>query len=189
MTFPRHLVIGGDGFIGSALVRELGRRNVTRAMTTRRAFHTLPCEVKPYDLLTSSPEDLPRADIVYLVAGIPTFMACEGNPFSWRINVDAPLAIVRNMRDAFCVFISSDAVEWCSATAYARQKAHVESAISSRRAAVVRPIRVEPNRVTEFAEYLVNVGLSREPGLYRWGEAPRVSEATDKPAFSIEVMS
>lgn len=166
----RALVVGGTGFVGAALVAELHRRGRQVIATSRRPAPLPPGEVF-YDLADGQPEQLPVADTVYLVAAMPTFAACEGNPLAWRVNVDAPIAIARQFPGAFVVFVSSDAVEWCGATAYARQKAQVEGFMHSRWGAIVRPNRILPQTVGAFAALLADVGESRNSGLHRWDAA------------------
>lgn len=163
---PLHLVIGGRGLIGSALVAELaagGYRYAWSGREGRRAPVT-------YDLATDAPERLPAAEIVYLVAAVPSFVACEAQPReTWRVNADAPVALARRYRGSFTVFVSSDAVEFCGGTEYGRQKAYAEAQILPRDdCAVVRPSRIGVTRAAEFANFLVGVGLGRRPGLYRW---------------------
>ena len=68
----------------------------------------------------------------------------------------------------FVVYVSSDAVEWCGATAYARQKAQVESYIQAIDGAVIRPTRVTPALVGDLARLMVDVGLNRKQGVHRW---------------------
>jgi hypothetical protein len=104
--------------------------------------------------------------VVYLVAAVPKFAECEKNPDTWRVNVDAPIALARLFPSAFKVFVSSDAVEFAGNTAYARQKAHVEGYMQSIDAAIVRPNRISD--APKFAEYLIEVGQGRRPGLFRW---------------------
>lgn len=167
----KHLVIGGRGLIGSALCYLLRAREIDYVATTRR--NPEGKEVH-YDLATSSVDDLKEAisseffDVVYLVAAMSKFADCEGNKVAWHTNVDAPLEIVR-ARIGFCVFVSSDAVENMSHTAYGRQKAHVETALFGHgRAAVVRPSRIPTDRSMEVAGLLIDVGIKAIPGLTRW---------------------
>ena len=134
-----HLVIGGRGLVGTALVEELKKRDVPFTATTRETF----------DLSKPAPNlswILPKAEFVYLVAAIPKLAYCEQNPAeSWRVNVDMPIAIAKHFRNsAFVTFVSSDAVETCGNTAYGRQKAAAEAFMHTIDAAIVRPSRVPP---------------------------------------------
>ena len=113
---------------------------------------------------------LPAADLVYLVAAIPSFVHCEADPRgTWRVNADAPVALARYYRSAFVVFVSSDAVEFCGKTEYGRQKAYVESILLAwDHVAVVRPTRISREVAPKVADYMLGVAMNRRPGLYRW---------------------
>lgn len=171
-----HLVIGGNGLIGTALCEELERRNLTFICTTRRSSESLGPKFM-FRLGHDEPAELPDAGIVYLVAATPGFAACEGNAESWVVNVDAQIAIARRFKaTAFIVYVSSDSVEWGGVTAYARQKAQVEAYIQAIDGAIVRPSRVVPAMAPDFAKLMVDVGLRRQQGVTRWkaptGTAP-----------------
>jgi nucleoside-diphosphate-sugar epimerase len=163
----RALVVGGDGKIGAALRQYLAASGhdvfyTTRRVDKRDAFYV--------DLLQPIPE-MPRSiDAVYLVAAVPSLIECERNPATWIINVDAPYAIANQMaaRNAFPVFVSSDAVESAGGTAYGRQKAHAETLMHMLMAAIVRPTRVTPERLPSLCELLMRVGERRLPGVHRW---------------------
>jgi dTDP-4-dehydrorhamnose reductase len=121
------------------------------------------------DLLAPIPR-LPQVDVVYLVAACASLIECERNPATWIVNVDAPHAIATRMSalGAFVVFISSDAVECAGGTAYGRQKAHAEILMQTLGAAIVRPARVQPERLASLVELLARVGEKRRPGVFRW---------------------
>lgn len=164
-----HFVVGGRGMIGSAVVHELVIRGMDVFWSTREREdlthreHHLDLKNVP-DML-----GVGRPAVVYLVAATHGFAACEGNAESWRVNVDAQIALARMVRQyAFVVFVSSDAVEWASGTAYARQKAQVESYIQAIDGGIVRPARVLPSRAAEVARVIVDVGVNRKVGVTRW---------------------
>lgn len=164
----RALVIGGDGFLGRALVAALKDAGESVRCTTRRPAFIGAADY--LDLAEPIPA-LPDVDVVYLVAAITTFQACEGNAEAWRVNVDAPIEVAMQAidRGSFVVFVSSDAVEWCGATAYARTKAAAEVAIRTlRHSAIVRPARIGPQRVNELCELMIGIGRDRKAGVYRW---------------------
>ena len=69
---------------------------------------------------------------------------------------------------AAIIFISSDAVETCGGTAYARQKAAAEAYMRTINAAIIRPGRIAPERAREFAAFVVDVALSHRSGIHRW---------------------
>jgi dTDP-4-dehydrorhamnose reductase len=159
------LIVGGDGFIGSALVRHLTKDGNTVLATTRRNRES-PLFL---DMLEKIGE-LPPVDVVFLVAAVQTFQGCEGNPEAYRVNVDATVEIARRTwcLGAFPVFISSDCVEWGGATAYARHKSLVEMVIHSLGGAIVRPSRVWNARVFELCQLLEDVGREKLAGVHRW---------------------
>jgi nucleoside-diphosphate-sugar epimerase len=164
-----YLVIGGTGLVGSALVNELNNFNRVFGYTSRRGEGPIK-----FDLETSHPNSLPDAGVVFLVAAMPGFAVCESNRLTWLINVDAQIALARrfargsNITPAFVVYVSSEAVEIAGATAYARQKAAVESFIHTIDGAIVRPARIAPDRARDFARFLIKVGDDRRTGVYRW---------------------
>jgi dTDP-4-dehydrorhamnose reductase len=159
------LVIGGDGFVGSALVALLRERRCDVAATTRR-----PRAPGIFLAMALPVQAIPAAEAVFIVAAVNTFQACEGNPQAYRVNVDAPVEIARLAiaQGGFPVFVSSDAVEWCGASAYARQKALAELGVRMVGGAVVRPSRVEPHRVGNLCELLLDVATRRLPGVHHW---------------------
>lgn len=158
------LVVGGDGRIGSELVRLLRTGGHDVIPTSRR--QPVPDGWLWLDL-DGPMRELPACDVVYLVAAIHTFQGCEGNAAAWRINVDAPCEIVRKC-GAFPVFVSSDCVEWGGVTAYARMKASVEMFIQAKDGAIVRPSRVTPDRLGMLCELMRRVGENREAGVHGW---------------------
>ena len=174
-----HLVIGGRGLVGTALCAELAIRDIAFTATCKRLNHLNEIKLDLLDLVANDLEQkirksLPPAEVVYLVAAKTGFGACEGDRSSWIVNVDAPIMIARHYRTwplftyrCHIVFISSDAVEYCGATAYARQKAQVESYIQSIDGAIVRAGRVGA-RVGELARVIADVGVQRRVGLTRW---------------------
>lgn len=167
-----HLVIGGNGLIGTALCAEIRGRGLPCVGTSRRQGD-LKCI--PHDLRITDPDWVPNPagqvdGTVYLVAAIVGFGPCETNPESWMINVDGPIMLARLYKDvgAFIVFISSDVVEMPGAAAYQIQKRQVEAYIHSIDGAIIRPSKVAPERAGELAKVIVDVGLARKPGVTRW---------------------
>lgn len=160
------LVVGGDGMIGSAITRELRKKGHDVTPTSRR-------DPLPEGSMRLNLEDftyLPLFEVVYLVAAVHTFQGCEGNASAYRINVDAPCEIARRAVKAggFPVFVSSDCVEWCGGTAYARHKSLVEMVMHTLGGAIIRPSKVTPDRLDSLVELMRRVGEMREPGVYRW---------------------
>lgn len=163
-----HLIIGGDGLVGSALRREMLRRKVPWVATSRRAGSPPGVFL---DLLNFDEFDLAvQGSHVYLVAAVSGFRACEADPgSSWRVNVDAPifLADYYRQRSAKIVFISSEAVESCGGTALGRQKAAAEAYMRTAGVVIIRPTKITPGRVDSFASFVVDAAYGK-PGLRRW---------------------
>ena len=156
-----HLVIGGRGLVGTALVKHLLDERLPVIVTTRQQL----------DLSKRLPAILPTGDFVYLVAAIPKLVYCEQHPAeSWRVNVDAPIALAKyySRRDTFVTFVSSDAVETCGNTAYGRQKTAAEAFMHTIDAAIVRPSRIPPEKASKLAKFLVDVARWREAGVHHW---------------------
>jgi len=166
----QHLIIGGRGLIGSALVQELGeRKDAWPFLATSRRASDEDDGWLLHRLGLDDPHKLPDTKVVYLVAAMPGFAVCEGSVESWLVNVDAQIELARRYRNsAFVVYVSSDAVEWCGGTAYARQKAQVEGFIHAIDGAVVRPTRVPQDKARTLAALLVEVGNGRKQGTHRW---------------------
>lgn len=169
-----HFLISGDGLIGSAVRKELQRRSLPWIASSRheRFRTTSEWPQRPFlDLAEPFLAPLPQADVVYLVAAMSKFSQCEGNGKSWCVNVDSPIAIARIYSEdgAFVVFISSDAVEWATMSAYGRQKAHVESYLNTIDAAIIRPSKLDPDKAGELAVRVVDIGVNRRAGLHRCG--------------------
>lgn len=160
------LVIGGDGFVGLNLVSALQNAGADVIRTSRRGIAN--SGVVYLDLEKLIP-DLPKSDVVYLVAAVTSFQACEGNAKSWIVNVDSQISIAKKAVEAgsFPVFVSSDCVEW-SATQYAREKAYTELAVLMLGGAVVRPSRIQPARVGDVCALMVRVGKQKLAGVHRW---------------------
>ena len=172
-----HLVIGGDGMIGTALRHELERRHLPWAATTRREKSASSLEWPQRLFIDLAAHDfrdwklpLITSGTVYLVAAMSKFLDCESNPLAWRVNVDGPIALAQiySHRGAFVVFISSEAVEKAGGTAYGRHKAFAESYMQTIDAAIVRPAKIPVDQVGVFANAVVDIGTARRPGLTRW---------------------
>lgn len=163
------LVVGGDGLLGRTLVNALVDAEVDVIKTTRREQDIQGAIF--LDLAAPIPE-LPHRDVVFLVAAVASTIACEADRRgTWRVNVDAPLAIARRyVGEADIVFVSSDAVEFCGHMEYGRQKAHVEAALAFvPRTKIVRLSRITPETVGDAAEFIRLVGMSAGlEGLFRW---------------------
>lgn len=161
----RALIVGGDGLLGSACGEVLNwkYKTIKTERTSRRNGRHIQ-----YDLEWGDPDVLPPADVVFLCAAITGFRECEGNRRAWQVNVDGVLRVA--LRYPFCVYPSTQAVEW-SANQYARQAAQVEAVLlATRSAAIVRCGRVTSDTALQCAAKLVHCGLDKTPGIYHWPE-------------------
>lgn len=175
-----HLLIGGYGLVGTAIREVLAANAASFIPTTRREP---PPGWLHLDLAKPMAWQLPMATRVLLVAALPGFGPCEGNPLAYRINVDAPIEIAREMlskqptRPPFITFMSTDAVENLGLNAYARHKQIVECYMRTIGAAIIRPSKITPDNVAEFARAAVAISDARRPGIYHWTAPMRVEAA------------
>ena len=156
------LVIGGDGLLGRNLVEALYEAGHEVVRTSRDVLS----DALYLDLSRPIPT-LPPCDVIYLCAAMSGFAKCEGNPLSYVVNVDAPLEIARR-KTAFPVYVSSDAIEFVSSTAYARQKMQAELGILMLDGAVIRPGKFNQDNVAPLCRLMINVGVNRKSGVHRW---------------------
>lgn len=144
MSCPRvwdELVVGADGFLGSALLRRAGLDGATVIGTSRRSGS--PSEgCVPLDLAQAADAILPPALTLYLCAAVTGFDACARQPEQTRaINVEGLLRVARQAHSAgaFLVLPSTSAVfpgtdphlpleatPTEPTTVYGRQKAELE---------------------------------------------------------------
>ena len=158
----KELVIGGGGFIGGVL-----RRNLPAQTPWTSHRHG----VAPFKLDLLAVSFVPDCDIAYICAGANGAKACEGNQDAFRVNVDGPIEIARIVtgRGGFVVWIGSMSVEWMGA-AYQRHKLAAEGVLRLMRGVgVVRAGRVVNGNVDDLCRTLIRVGRNREEGLIRWG--------------------
>jgi dTDP-4-dehydrorhamnose reductase len=164
----RELVIGVDGFIGRRMLDLTGAEGTSRGNPCFHGHHHL-------DLLGFSESDLPKADMVYLCAGVNGAMKCAGNQESYRVNVDATIRLAQHYSSSgsFLVWLSSTSVEW-SIEAYARQKAMAETAIRMLPSTgIIRAGRVVRSNLDDLCHRMIAVGRTRTSGVTLWGEDER----------------
>ena len=157
------LVIGADSFIGAGLLRHLtGNVLGTSRRLDQDSFYL--------DLL-DVPDTLPAAKTVYICAAMTRFIDCEAERTAYRINVDAPISIVRACSTNWpapgnVIFLSSEAVERANATRYGTYKAMAELGLRT----VCNPHIVRLSKVTDLDEcckFLISVA-DKPPGIYHW---------------------
>jgi nucleoside-diphosphate-sugar epimerase len=174
-----HLVIGGRGLIGAAVVAELERRKLHYFFTTRNQgrlwdkeiFLDLEMVSNSYNVKNNYLPNLDGlGDVLYLIAGMPGLYPCEGNATTFRVNADASIALARRYKTSFVVLISSMAVENAGIVNYARAKAHVENYINTIDGAIIRPgpAKVTAETAASLAGVVVHVGMNRISGVTHW---------------------
>lgn len=157
----KHLVIGADGKIGSALYRELLEGGATVTGTTRRG------DGRPkLDFLDVG--EVPRCDVAYICAAALRRKIEEPVPFETEVNIIGTLMVIHRLLDdgAFPVFLSSRAIE-VRTDAYAQAKAFVEHALTGRNVGIVRLGDVREMR--ECAQAIIDVGVNKRAGLTVYG--------------------
>lgn len=154
-------IIGANGHIGSKLADVLIARKHSANLVTRRPGK----DIKPFDL-RSPDAHLPDADVTFLCAAMAKFIDCESNPESWRVNVDAPIAIAK--RVPYMVHLSSDAVERALHTAYGMQKAFAEMALTAMpNVLIARLPRVTSDNIGTICERMVELAERGASGTVR----------------------
>lgn len=154
------LVVGGAGYIGSALVCALRGRGIETDYTTRQTLDLLaPIQARP------------GFDIVYICAAITRFIDCERNrSVAYRTNVDGPLRVAKAFLPAAIVFLSSEAAETAGNTEYGAFKRTAE--LNLRTVCdpiIVRLADVRKYGLDECCDYLVGLAFNGEPGeVYYW---------------------
>lgn len=153
------LLIGRDGFLGSALYARLKCAATTRRGTETGLF---------FDL-TSDPKCLPDAEVVILVAANSKFRDCEISA-TWEVNVDAPVRIAHRYKGSFIVYISSEAAEW-SRTGYGLQKQQAEvrlmTVVPYENLAIIRPSKIYPDGLQYLCDWIEGVVKNRLFGVHR----------------------
>ena len=159
----RFMVIG-EGLLGCALIDAIAEAGYEVFGSSRDILSS-----KYYLDLARPIDDLPEADVIFIVGAVASYRKCEGNQEVWVINADSPVQISRLCleRGSFPIFVSSDSIEFMS-NAYTRMKSYAESCIIPMGGAVVRPSRFGPENVATLCHLMIRVGLDRKPGVYRW---------------------
>ena len=168
---PKFLVLGAQGTIGSALYKKL-KTDGFDVLGTSRQFNNSDSSILPYDLESNSNPPLPKAELVFICAGISNTAECRLNPTrSWLINVDKTIEFCRHYfkQGAFVVFLSTAQVfdgtkpfyEWSDPTnpktEYGRQKEAVEKVLRQTfptQTAVVRMTKVLSEKDSRFCNWL-----------------------------------
>lgn len=167
------LIVGADSRLGRSMAKLLpsSYRTTRREAELQVAMHEGDMRLFFLDLSRPLPQKLPEAQTVYLVAAIHGPKRCEGNPEAYRVNVDAPIALAQHYSalGAFCVFVSTDAMEWVPAWAYAFQKAIAEASIRLLpNTAIVRCGAISDQTREDCARRVVDIGLRKLKGIHHW---------------------
>ena len=177
---PRcHLVIGGDGLIGSGVVAWLESQGERVLATTRR--RELVSDTRPFlDLATNVSDWNPPEPVatVFLCAGVTRMQDCEERPEETvLVNVVNPHRIAQRLwaEGAFVVGLSSNAVfdgslpyrgtkdAHSPASRYGEQQSRAEKGIMGfpERSAVVRFTKVVSHRLPIFGSWLRDLAAGR----------------------------
>lgn len=153
----KHLVIGGESFIGRQIVNSLGCSWTSRRWATHHYQH--------FNVLNGNPPEW--ADKVFMCAAVTGFAACESDPDAYRVNVDAPLRIARAMpKTSKFIFLSSEAVRTALHTNYGLMKALAEQGLLAiGNTVAIRLPRVTQENSKEIVEKIVLLS-DQQPGLY-----------------------
>lgn len=161
------LIVGSDGMIGNALFCEASVRQLNPIGTTRRKDESRYF----LDFEHQTTDELPKAKVAYVMAGIVGYKNCEGNPHAYRVNVDGTIQLIKRLmaQDTHVVFMSSDAVECMLTTSYGLQKSLVEMFIQmSGGGAIIRSGRIERHMLPDLCNLLLDVGQKRKTGIFNF---------------------
>lgn len=193
---PRFLVIGGDGYLGSALFQALLRQGFDTVATTRRPDAIGPRRLC-FDLQKESPALLPvdGIDTAFLMAGNASVMACESDPEGTAaLNVEALWRLAEHLSSAGIrlVYPSTSRVfdgsrpnmppqaPTCPITEYGRQRAMVEAKLLKLSGtAVLRVTKVIDRAWPLLAEW--RTGLASNQSIHPFSNAT-VAPVTPKAA-------
>lgn len=158
-TGLKHLVIGSDGRIGSALLKRLHEMGERADGTTRHL------NGRPY-LDIRHPKWIPPCDVAYICAAV-----IEDDGSLWETNVTGTLDVIRQLLEggAFPVFLSSQCIQ-VRTDDYALSKIAVESAPEASRIGIVRLGEVHCDNLEDCLDTLMAVGLERRPCVAQWGQ-------------------
>ena len=159
------LVIGGDSFIGGRLAETLRANGHEVVVTTRVVGRE---DALFFDM--KHPIGVPRADVVFICAAMTRFIDCEQHPEAYRVNVDAPVSIAKQVRDygGKVVYFSSEAVEKALGTKYGLHKALVEMALAGLpNAIVVRIGKTDEVNVDSLCRRVLTLAVIGNTGLFR----------------------
>lgn len=150
------LVLGANGYIGTYLVDSL----------QVRGFEVVPLTKDEFDITGETDFNFMDFDAVFICAGKSKFIECEEDRTSYRVNVDAPLAIAR--RSKCLIYLSSDVVERALHTAYGLQKAVAEVGLLAMGNVIVARIckRVSRANIAHVCKALGDL-VGKPGGLYR----------------------
>lgn len=164
------LIVGKDGFIGSALFAEAVKRGLDPVGTTRRGAGAAS-HLSWFLDLEGDFAVPPVPDVAYLLAGVIGYRNCEGSSRAYRVNVDGTVRLAKMLVSCgtFIVFMSSDAVEYGLGSAYGTHKALVEIFLQSVcDPAIVRAPRIAPAALPQLCDLLLDIGTNRKPGIFNF---------------------
>ena len=136
----KHIIIGGDGQIGSYLSDYLRQQKKDVITTTRRPERVDANHIY-FEMSQSDKSMLKNYSHAYLCAGVSSLVACDSDPENtFRVNVEGTVELAWQLLQYGCnvIFISSNTVfdgsvknpnennEYLASTEYGRQKAEAE---------------------------------------------------------------
>lgn len=177
------LVIGGDGFIGSALFRHLSSKKI-RTIKTSRNLNVVDSNSVYLDLSKLSDLTvLPKVEVVFICAAISTKLGCVENPeLAYQVNVLAPKILAKYFLDqgSRVIYLSSSAVFHSSdefaceesktspITEYGKLKALAENFLLdgsnnlSDKLVIVRPTKIFEAKDSLIAKWIEHLRLGIE---------------------------
>lgn len=175
MSGLKHLVIGMNGTLGSALFARLRESGAAVWGTTQRQQMLADSSTLYLNLRDpSSWSFTQKFDVVYFCAGICRMNLCENDPLdTYHVNVDATLALAQRLSDqgAHFIFLSTNQVfsgdvPFAAADAsyqplneYGRQKAKIEELLRTNipSLAIVRLTKVVEPRMPLIQNWIQNL--------------------------------
>lgn len=171
-TSPKHLVIGVNGTIGSALYARLRTNGEVVRGTTQRPQAVLGNEVTYLNLLDPSSWKFEQpVSVAYFCAGVCRMAKCEEDPEGTaKINIDATLALAAKLAEqgAFIIYLSTNQVfsgeqayaaahdNYAAQNEYGRQKAIIEAKLKEQcpALAIVRLTKVMEPKFTLIQNWI-----------------------------------
>jgi dTDP-4-dehydrorhamnose reductase len=167
----KHLIVGGNSFIGKGIIRALEFLGETLGNTI---FYTSRQIEQKSDVCYYFNAQYPlrfddichfrKFDAIYYCAAKNGYAVCEQDPTAFIVNVDCPIEIANVMEgDSRLVYLSSDAVGFALNTSYGLQKALAEMSLRANPHAVVaRLSKVSEKHILQVCNRIIECGIGPE---------------------------